>query len=460
MITRLHLENFKAWKAVDLEFGQLTGIFGTNSSGKSSLFQFLLMLKQTRNATDPAVTLNFGGPDQLVNLGSYRDLIHRHDQSLALSWTVSWYERHRRPFRADHPSLRSAPEHRLESSVRLRGSAPETIDLCYHVGDHWIGIRRAHEADGYEFINNDGPIEEVRRLSSHRGGRIAPAKSYVLPTHYWAGASRTKDTGSRKDRQVIRQLRIAPFLYEIMMDSISYLGPLRARPHRFYRFGGVRPTDVGTRGELTIDALLAATESGEELIDEKGRGRPFQEVIAHWLKEMGLVSGFRIVRIDEQSNLWRALVTTSPNGCESTLTDVGFGVSQVLPILVLLYHVPQGSIVLLEQPEIHLHPSAQAILADVFLHAAQTRDVQIVMESHSEHLLRRIQRRRAEGAEGSADVRLFFVSTGDSGAQLNDLELDRYGQIKNWPKDFFGDELAEVFAIQEAGMRRRMEDQA
>ena len=242
------------------------------------------------------------------------------------------------------------------------------------------------------------------------------------------------------------------------MDQIHYLGPLREPPRRSYRFGGARPSDVGIRGERTMDALLAATLAERAIADDRGVERSFQETIARWLQKMNLVSAFRLVEIGEYTNRWEARVTSGPAGAETTLTDVGFGISQVMPVLVLLYYVPKGSIILLEQPEIHLHPSAQSVLADVFLHAARTRGIQIVVESHSEHLLRRIQRRRAEGAEGTENMRLYFASAGENGARLDDLELDRYGQIRNWPPDFFGDELGEVFAIQEAGMRRRMKE--
>ena len=86
----------------------------------------------------------------------------------------------------------------------------------------------------------------------------------------------------------------------------------------------------------------------------------------------------------------------SSSSVTTSLTDVGFGVSQVLPVLVLLYYVPEGSTVLMEQPEIHLHPAVQSGLADVMLSVADVRNVQIVVESHSEHLMRRLQRRVAE----------------------------------------------------------------
>ena len=72
MLNRLMLENFKAWREADLTFGKVTGFFGTNSAGKSSLLHLLLLLKQTRNATDRGIVLDFGGPGHMVNLGSAR----------------------------------------------------------------------------------------------------------------------------------------------------------------------------------------------------------------------------------------------------------------------------------------------------------------------------------------------------------------------------------------------------
>ena len=137
----------------------------------------------------------------------------------------------------------------------------------------------------------------------------------------------------------------------------------------------------------------------------------------------------------------------------STLTDAGFGVSQVLPALVLLYYVPEGSTVLMEQPEIHLHPSVQSGLADVILTVARTRNVQVIVESHSEHLLRRFQRRIVEGEMAPDDVKLYFTSMAKGSAQLRSLELNEFGEFRNWPENFFGDELGEISAIRAAGLK-------
>ncbi len=114
----------------------------------------------------------------------------------------------------------------------------------------------------------------------------------------------------------------------------------------------------------------------------------------------------------------------------------------------------------MEQPEIHLHPSVQSRLADLMLAVAEHRRVQIIVESHSEHLLRRFQRRVAEGTVASSELMLYFVQTNNGAAELNDLELNEWGEIENWPEKFFGDEMAEIAAISTASLDRRIEAEA
>ena len=90
MLNKLRIENFKAWREADLTLGKVTGFFGPNSAGKSSLLQFLLLLKQTRNATDRGLVLDFGGPGHMVNLGTFKDVVHQQDEQTRISWALDW----------------------------------------------------------------------------------------------------------------------------------------------------------------------------------------------------------------------------------------------------------------------------------------------------------------------------------------------------------------------------------
>ena len=222
------------------------------------------------------------------------------------------------------------------------------------------------------------------------------------------------------------------------MDKIFYLGPLREHPQREYRWAGSSPNDVGPRGERTIDAILAATARDEmrNLAPHK-RHKPFQEMIAHWLRELGLIDSFEIKEIAPGSNLYQACVQRNKgpdaNGCRlRCLPNIACSGTSVLC-------TRRGSIVLMEQPEIHLHPSVQSRLADVMLAVTKTRRIQIVVDSHSEHLLRRFQRRVAEEEMSSSDLKLYFVHMEHGVAVCDDLSLNMWGEIENWPDEFFGD---------------------
>jgi predicted ATPase len=213
--------------------------------------------------------------------------------------------------------------------------------------------------------------------------------------------------------------------------------------------------DVGDKGEYAVEAILAAARRGERLQRPgSAKTRPFEEVIAFWLKRLGLISSFIVRPIAKNTSIYRALVQVGASGPEVPLTDVGFGISQVVPVVTLLHYVPQGSTVILEQPEIHLHPLAQAELADLLIWVAEHRRIQIVVESHSEHLLLRLQRRVAEQQISNADVALYFAVPGPTHSNLQMLDLNLYGQIENWPAKFMGDAFGETVEAEKARLIR------
>jgi hypothetical protein len=239
------------------------------------------------------------------------------------------------------------------------------------------------------------------------------------------------------------------FAYANLFVNTYYLAPLREYPKRTYLWSGAHPQDVGKYGELTVAALLASRIKDPEV----------EVSVAKALKELDLIYSFRLKSITENRQDYEILVQKTPNSAEVLITDVGFGVSQVLPILVLCYYAPKGATLIFEQPEIHLHPSVQAGLADIFIEVIKTRNIQIIIESHSEHLLRRLQRRMAEEKDGftNEDAALYFCKMDDQGdSELVPLEIDTYGNICNYPEGFFGDEMGDLVAMTEAAINRQM----
>jgi len=454
MLTQLKLKNFKAWKNLDLQLGQVTGLFGPNSSGKSSIIQFLLMLKETKNATDRSLVIDFGSQSQLVNLGSYKNAVFSHEEDNNISWHIQWKTPQKliiyNPSGNRRDVLVSGDTIDISTELKFQDQAVHCNYLKYSIdGSSFVIQPKKDNSTEFELTADSIPKFRFTRNKSRAWSLPGPIKTHLFPDQ------------AKTYFQNSNFLAQFEYEYESLINSIYYLGPLREHPRREYSWSGTSPTDVGARGERTVEAILAATLRGET----RNRGRkthykPFQEIIAYWLKEIGLIHSFSIEEIGKGANLYRALVRRDPDSTDALLTDVGFGVSQVLPALVLLQYVPEGSIVIMEQPEIHLHPSVQSGLADAIMNISRSRNLQVIIESHSEHILRRMQRRVAEEEFESSRLKLFFCENESGRSKIHDLELNLYGEIKNWPKDFFGDEMTEISETRKSILKRKIRGQA
>lgn len=460
MLETLQFQNFKSWRDTgDIRLAPITGFFGTNSSGKSSILQFLLMLKQTVESNDQQQVLKLGGDRAYVDLGTSYDILNQQhtEQPSQISFSLSW----------DDPAFDNSfrlPTDIAIASLGLGNSTPflggpvnkfrfeAVIDmdedeiLChefsysYFARDRWhsVGMRAVSKSDSpnaYELTYAGIP----EQIAYSRAGEFLPppVKSYGFPSstkvYFQAG-------------EFTQQLSL---LFEQVFNRLFYLGPLRDFPQRSYTWSGEKPQDVGRRGERAVAALLAAKKRDPEI----------EIKVANWLKKLQLVDDFRIQPIAPNRRDYEVRLCSRPNSAKAVLiTDVGFGVSQILPVLVLCYYAPEGSTVIFEQPEIHLHPYVQAGLADLFVEVARDRNLQIIVESHSEHLLRRLQRRIAEAELITHEqTALYFCDMDDTGAShLTPLELDEFGNINNWPAGFFGDEMGDLVAMSEAALQRQM----
>ncbi len=456
MITQLQVKNFKSWRDTDLiRLSSLTGFFGANSSGKTAILQTLLMLKQTVESPDRSRVLHTGDERSYVDLGTFYDIIYQHQLpgtvTLVIGWTVSQPLRVSDPEKPQDQELFSVKELRLETAIEGTVDNIAVSKFVYSFKhrdyEYQFGVERKvpEPADSRPEYGLIAEGYSFKRARGRAWPLPPPVKSYGFPD------------------QVNAYYQNAGFLsefvlaFEQMFHNIYYLGPLREYPHRSYVWAGEQPQDVGRRGELAVHALLAARKQGRIISRGKGR-RPRQTVderVVEWLKKLELIHTFTLRPIAKNRKDYEVRVRRSPTASEVLITDVGFGVSQILPVLVLCYYVPQGSTIILEQPEIHLHPSVQAGLADVFIDAIKTRNVQIILESHSEHLLRRLQRRIAEEELLHDQAALYFVATENGESKLQPLEVDLFGNIKNWPPGSFGDEMGDLVAMAEAEMRRR-----
>jgi len=456
VLRQLRIRHFKCWEDTGtVNLAPITLLFGANSSGKSSIGQFLMMLKQTIESPDRRAVFYPGGRNSAVQLGSYRDMVFRHDPKRRIQFEYVWDLEDPMRIR-DQVSEKTYKGNSLSFAAEAGLKQEEGHEVAVHMFEYRllekerqllrIGMaRRAEskseysvEANGYSLVRQRGRAWSPR----------APVRFYGFPEEvvaYHQNADFVQDFNLQHER---------------LFRSVHYLGPLRTRAERLYSWTGIEPESVGYAGENTVAALLAAKSRRISL----GYRRPsalFQEVIASKLKQMRLIDEFEVRAISERREEYEVKVRTRGSSSLVDLPDVGFGVAQVLPVLVQSFYLPHNSIIIMEQPEIHLHPSAQSDLADVIIDAVNSREegrdrsIQLIIETHSEDFLRRLLRRIAEDRIKREQVSAYFANVSGDVLSLEPLRIDIFGHVLNWPDGFFGDEFGDITAQARAALSRR-----
>ncbi len=438
MLTHIRAKNFKSWAdSGEVVLAPLTGFFGTNSSGKSSLLQMLLLLKQSIGSDD---VLFFGDASSLVNLGSFGDVIHGHDTDALLELEYGCQPQEP-PVTEVERQMPDGTTKQLPVPIR---HFTFNISVC--------GSSNHLSVESFRYGFNSREVPDIQwkddRLSRIDWRGIdwrEEGKRRKLERRAWPGSS------------IFNYYLFEPFTsaFEHQFSQVYYLGPTRIMPQRRYHWEGEQPEGIGQSGDETVDALLSARIDRLTTRGENG-DVPIEERISAWLREMALAHSFSLKRAGPRSGKnYELRVQQSPASPPVSLVDMGYGLSQFLPVLVLCYYAPEGSTLILEQPGIHLHPKVQSQLADLLIEVVTERHLQVLVESHSEHLLNRLQRRIAE-EQISVDKTAFYFCRNQGGVSACErLEIDEFGNIANWPENFFGNEMGDLFAMAQAQMERQ-----
>jgi len=247
-------------------------------------------------------------------------------------------------------------------------------------------------------------------------------------------------------------------------NRVEYLGPLREAPHALYDPGPTQ-TDLGPTGKFAAAVLHAQAESRIVMptIPDSQTGRqpqmvPLGEALNNWLRWFGLADE---ASSEDLGRLGIGLsVTPSALGRPVDLTSVGVGVSQVLPVVILCLLAKPGTLIILEQPELHLHPKLQQDLADFLLACVETGR-QLVIETHSEHLVNRLRRRvAADDTDRTRNlVKLVFAESSEGITTYRESKINPYGGLDDdWPDGFLDLGARESRAlIKESATKRRRE---
>lgn len=251
-------------------------------------------------------------------------------------------------------------------------------------------------------------------------------------------------------------------------NYVKYLGPLRDEPKPLYPLATTTdPSDIGLRGEYTAAVFdlhkqnyvtyIPTTNFGPPTIKRQQSLRSLESAVQDWLQYMGVAEK---VETRDLGKLGHELkVTTLDTDMPQDLTHVGVGVSQVLPILVMCLLAEKDTTLVIEQPELHLHPRVQTLLADFFL-SMSLLGKQCIIETHSEYIINRLRFRvaSAAGEELSSKVKVYFVEKKGGVSSFQEVEVNKYGAIIDWPTGFFDQSQREAEEILRAAMTKKKQE--
>ena len=276
---------------------------------------------------------------------------------------------------------------------------------------------------------------------------LAAAKKFIDHSHLepWKG-----NLPNRFWRLPIRRLIGKPSsgsIYEnFFSQRILYLGPLRKEPAFSYSLDAVTTptTPLGLRGENTFQLLSTNTKSRNYPLPDLENSNlmnsqriTLMQAVNHWIREFfGESTSLTMGKQDQHGVAVRF--------GQQSLPHVGVGVSQLLPVIVVCLNAQPGQIVLLEQPELHLHPALQQKLAD-FLLAMVDSGRQIVVETHSEYLITRLRLRTVQNPSNAELFNIVFATNApDEGTTYSSTTVDSNGSLNTWPDGFFEEATSDL----------------
>ncbi len=247
-------------------------------------------------------------------------------------------------------------------------------------------------------------------------------------------------------------------IIQFFTSKIRYLGPLRADPQAAQRFSPSNDLDdVGPKGEYAAavyDANQNARIRWYNPFNEKSEQNTLKVALDTWARYLGVANEVKIQMAGQSGVSWQVVHLKGHKPLP--LTAVGVGVSQILPILVMGLLAPSRTLLLVEQPELHLHPHVQARLGDFFMGLAKCGK-QCLIETHSENLVSQLRYHIVQaGGQENSDCLIYFVDQDKQGAaRFNPIEVSPQGNILNWPDGFFDETMLQEDRITAAGLRKR-----
>lgn len=476
MLSNVSLENYKSFKDnSSIEFKPLTILCGINSSGKSSIIKSLLTIKQTIESTNENFSLLLSG--NLVNNGTFRDIVSenncRNNIKIKNTFVLTNSNKYKTGFsrlcRFYGFKLSDVNNFEITFGIVLKSKLiPENIFNEFldnnRLTDYYILIKphlNNEEADieAFEMDLSKKQDEEMYNLvwknlpKTKKNETLKTSRSKLVCRCSFSGLS-IISIGVVEDATTAPTLFALPKIMEVShiitneYKKMYFIAPLRENPKRTYDLDHYA-TSVGNSGENT-PIILASLYNKQVPYNvsyfNKGNIKiKYDELLNYWLRRFDI----------PELNLKNNKGSISLNIGRNNITDVGFGVSQVLPIITQSLLMDKDDTLLIEQPEIHLHPKMALEMAD-FLIEQVKNERNMIVETHSDHIVNRIIRRVMEDYQKLNDkVRIYFVYKDENNQSIcSPVTINEFDGCLNEYEDFFTQYYTEIQKTMEISLKK------
>ena len=481
MISKISLENFKAFKKLeDFELKPITILCGINSCGKTSIIQSILLLKQTIESQKRNILLL---NSKYAKLGTFENIIFNKDKTQTIQFnfefSVNLKElRKRRPLifiirdlitQEYFKALRDANEN-LKFEFLLVIKIKDEIDdsKFTYLKPIMIDHLRIHTKDkiikekeyqgsciNLQFVKKDHYKLVFRNLvSNYRDKKVESGEQLIKIDGFSQFYPIIQD---REDEVPIDIFRNIDFILNEIFRKYRFIGPLREEPSRRYIYED-EVLEIGIKGENS--AYLFLNEKEKKLSDqffynlekdnfELVKKINLEQAVYRYLEVLGIKN----FEVSPQNEIIYMFMKSESASISVNIADSGFGTSQIIPIILEGLRMERGDTLILEQPEIHLHPKMQMQMADFFVALAKSNK-NVLIETHSDHIIYRLVRRIIENKINPDLIKIYFIKPTENGSTYEEIKIDEVKGIIKWPKDFFDQGASEQEKIIKASFEK------
>lgn len=427
------MKNFKCHEGTQyFELPGLTIVSGTNNSGKSSFLQSIYLLTQHKSNRYPVMLLNEG-----LNLGSFSNILNKNaSNSESIDFSVT--------FAAD--KLENTPFLSVDCFFSYKNPNDYNFLPVYDIEDYpildclevnYFEKGKPDVSQTLEFTLKDQKNDFMYKVNGITDLGFCRISNLVPEPVVYKSTSRKERSMCSFIYEEVRRL-----LYELSTDNIHYIKALRLND--FINKNISLNTKLGLSGEYTAEVM---SKKWNQKIDYylDGKQLTFGKIFDIWVKKL-LGKEYMVKSRLVDRDQYKITVTDTNSKMDFTLDQVGFGISQILPILTLIFSSKKHDVILIENPEVHLHPRLQSLFTDICIEAIKN-DRKMVVETHSEHIVNRLRLNIKKHPEIREDINVYFFEKENSEVVVTEVHIDEFGKIDYWPDNFFDQSYQDLIGL-------------